>query len=430
MKQRKWNSLLTIFSVIGGFIGFVVGEWILDRWEGAMHETLLMGLYFGQFALFVGIGCLAAEIISPKLNGNNWRLHYAGDGWKLLVPGTLVLLFVAGVLFQFIYGLSLGKRDVPQDYVLLLDKSESMLQTDPDRQSVRAAQSLIGKMDGKKRAALFTFNEQTEQVFPLTQLSGAGVKNELSAKLEAAYAPNGQTDIGKALNAAMDHLQQQGRAGRNAAVILISDGYSDVDTAKVLAPYVQEHVRVHTIGIDSTQAEGRQLLQQIAANTGGNYYDAQSADRIADAFEQIYLLNHQRHLLNERTGAAASDGYHGLLRAVLITLLGTLLGLSLGIIFDNRYLAASFSIGGTVAGLLAGLIIESGVQGADYPSIYRLMADLILAFVLSVSTLLVAVRQETGGHSGFGRGRRSRVELEPQGRYGRRGGDQTGKRFR
>ncbi|TXK83838.1 VWA domain-containing protein [Paenibacillus sp. N3.4] len=429
MKQRKWNGLLTIFSLVGGCIGFFTGEWVLARWEGTMNETLLMGLYFGQFALIVGLCCLLAEMISPKLNGNNWRLRYASDGWKLLVPGTLVLLFAAGMLFQFVYGFSPGKNDKPQDYVLLLDMSESMNDTDPGKQSIQAAQSLIAKMDSRKRVALFTFNDETQPIFPLTQLISSGVKDELTSKLRATYEPHGGTDIGKALNAAMEHLKKVGRSGRSAAVILISDGYSDVDTAKVLAPYVQEQVRVHTIGIDSTQEEGRQLLQRIADETGGTYYDVQHADRITDAFNQIYSQEHHRHLMNERTGASSSDGYHGLLRVVLIMLVGTLLGLSLGIVFDNRYLASSFSIGGTVAGLLAGIIIETGIQGAAFPSLYRAIADLLLAFVLSLSTLIVAVHQDTNGHSGLNRGRRARTEKE-QSRFGSRGNGPVGKRFR
>lgn len=428
MKQRKWNALLTLFSIIGGLLGFFTGEIILNEWEGRMHETLLMGVYFGQLALFIGLFCLLAEMISPKLNGQSWRLRYAGDGWKLLIPATLVLLFVAGLLFQFVYGFSLGKK-ATQDYVLLLDMSESMKETDPGKQSIQAAQSLIRRMDNTKRAALFTFNEQTKPVFPLARLADAGVKDQLTAKLDAIEPPVGRTDIGKALNTVMDYLNKEGDPSRNVAVILISDGYSDVDYSRVLSPYIQKQVRVHTVGIVTSEEKGNAVLQRIANDTGGMFQDAERADRIAGAFEQIYERTNHRHLVNERFGALSSDGYYGLLRIALVMLIGTLVGLSLGIVFDNRYLAKSFAIGGTLAGMLAGIILETGLHGALHPSLYRACADLVLAAVLSLSTMIIAIQHDSGGHSGFRSSRRD-VAVQNKSRFGSRGDGPVGKRFR
>lgn len=428
MKQRKWNSLLTLFSVIGGLLGFFIGEIILNRWEGSMHETLLMGIYFGQLALWIGLFCLLAEMISPKLNGQSWRLRYAADGWKLLVPATLVLLLAAGALFQFVYGFSLGKK-APQDYVLLLDMSESMKETDPGKQSIQAAQSLIRRMDNTKRAALFTFNEQAKQVFPLTRVAGTGSREQLTAKLDSIEPPAGTTDIGKALSTVMDYLNKEGDPGRNVAIILISDGYSDVDYSRVLSPYIQKQIRVHTVGIVSTEEKGNAVLLRIANETGGMFQDVGRADRIAGAFEQIYDQTNHRHLVNERFDALSSDGAYGLLRIVLIMLIGTLIGLSLGIVFDNRFLAKSFTIGGTISGLLAGMILETGLHGASYSSLYRAYADVVLALVLSLSTLIVAVQSDSGGHSGFRSSRRD-AALPNKSRFGGRGDGPVGKRFR
>ncbi|NHN33010.1 vWA domain-containing protein [Paenibacillus agricola] len=399
--MRKWNGLLTVLSLVGGMIGFVIGEWILDRWSGIMHETLLMGIYFGQFALVVGICCLLAEIISPQLNGPSWRLRYARDGWKFLVPATLLLLFVAGVICQFIYGLQLGNSDKPRDYVLLIDMSESMKTSDPNNQSIEAARSLISKMDDGKRVAIFTFNEQTQLVVPLTPLKNSGAREQLAAQLSAIKAPIGQTDIGRALTMAMEHMTKERIPNQKAAVILISDGYSNVDLVKTLAPYQQEQTQVHTVGIDSTQREGNLLLQRIATETGGTYHDVKRVEGITDVFDQIYQNGQRWHLMNERAGIAAEDGYHGLLRVVLIVLIGAVLGISLGIVFDNRYLAKCFSIGGAIGGLIAGIVLETGLQGAVEPFIVRALADAALAFVLSLSTLIIAVGGQGGGTGGF-----------------------------
>lgn len=64
MSQRKLSLLMIVCSLIGGAIGFVVGEVILSQLSAELPQWLLMGLYFGQFALFVGLMCLVAEMIS------------------------------------------------------------------------------------------------------------------------------------------------------------------------------------------------------------------------------------------------------------------------------------------------------------------------------------------------------------------------------
>lgn len=425
--MRKWNGLLTIFSLISGIIGCIIGEFILDRWTGEIHETLLMGIYFGQFAVVVGLGCLLAEIISPQLNGKSWRLRYANEGWKFLVPATLLLLFAGGVLFQWVYGLQLGNNDKPQDYVLLIDMSESMKTSDPQKQSIQAAQALINKMDDGKQVAVFTFNEQTQLIAPLTKLKDPTARTQLKDKLSAIGAPIGRTDIGKALNTAMEHLTKERLGNRKASVILISDGYSNMDEIKILTPYQQQRTQIHTVGIDSTQVEGNQLLQRIAAQTGGTFHDVKRVEGVANAFDQIYQYGQRWHLMNEREGAAA-DGYHGWLRVILIIMIGALLGLSLGIVFDNRFLAVCFIIGGALGGLIAGGILETGLQGSVKPFIIRAFADVALALVLSLSTVIIAVGGSDGSSSGRNEFRKTAVEHPIRGE--RQGSETIRKQFR
>ncbi|KPV61136.1 hypothetical protein QJ48_01580 [Paenibacillus sp. A3] len=432
MKRRKWNPLLTGLSIVGGFLGFIAGEMMLSRWEGTLHETVLMGLYFGVFALIVGLCCLLAEILSPQLNGKNWRLRYASDGWKLLVPGTLLLLFAAGALFQWAYGLYFdsAKSGRPQDYVLILDTSESMKQNDPNKQSLQAVKSLVGQMDSNKMVGVLTFNDSVTWVQRLTQLSSETAKSQVLAQIDAIPAPTGGTDIAQALTQAIDHMQKESQ--RKGAVILISDGYSDVDVDRVVQPYNLENITIHTIGMKQPNEEGSRLLQRIAEATGGTFQEVKQAELVTDAFRNIYVKDHHFHLVNERQGQMHGSGWHAALRVVLILLIGALLGLSLGIVFDNRFLARSFALGGTVAGLLAGLTLEYGLP-SEYSSAVRAMADLILAVVLSLSTLLFAVHESTGANAGLRRGRPRELYAGPDGessRYGGRDGSRTGKRFR
>src|SRR5207245_90455 len=99
-------------------------------------------------------------------------------------------------------------------------------------------------------------------------------------------------------------------------------------------------------------------LQTIATETAGTYYNVENANQLSDVFNKIYLLNQQdRHLVGPRVGVEQDSTLYAVLRVLFLTAIGTLIGLSLGIIFDNTYLARSFSIGGGVAGFFAGFIL-------------------------------------------------------------------------
>ncbi|MBW7460262.1 VWA domain-containing protein, partial [Paenibacillus sepulcri] len=71
--QRKINMLLLLFSIIGGAIGFAFGEVILGGLLESWPRFIVIGLYFGVLALCIGLACLLAEMIAPRLNGSSWR---------------------------------------------------------------------------------------------------------------------------------------------------------------------------------------------------------------------------------------------------------------------------------------------------------------------------------------------------------------------
>lgn len=412
MYQRKANALLIALSAIGGLAGFVCGETVLAAWEDRMPNALLMGVYFGQLALFVGLMCLVAELISPALNGKGWRLRYAKDGWKLLVPATLLLLFVGGTAVQLLYGLYIGRHRPPQNIVVAIDVSESMSTTDPNRESFRAAKELVQSLDGGKRIALLTFNNEAGLLQPLAAVSDRAAKDAITAKLDGFGPPSGGTNIEAALAESMKQIESAGTNARASMVILISDGYSDVDLNRALSPYTDKGVAVNTVGVNAQNPQDRQgneLLRQIAQATGGAYQSVEDVRLLSEVFDQIYRANQGWHLVGERTGAAADSAYYAAVRVLGLIVVGLLMGLSLGILFDNRFLARSFSVGGAIAGLLAGLIVEQGfkVDAFDPPAI-RAAADVVLAVVLSVSTLLVPFKENRSAEAGTGLYRRSR----------------------
>lgn len=388
--QRKINLLLLLFSLLGGGVAFVLGELLLDRRPYDLPSIVLVGIYFAIVALCVGIGCLVAETISPKLNGQSWKQRYLSLSWKLF-PLMVALLLGVGTLTEFVYELNFGGIKTVKNVVMVIDDSGSMLQSDPDNSRYAAARSLVQQLDEDNKVAVVTFSHEASVVQPLISLSKAANREKVSEVISSLVTTEGGTNISGALTEAMKVINEDG-ADRGAMVILLSDGVSQFDTSTELTEFVGRGIEVNTIGLALDDPSGSYLLQDIASVTGGQYYDVADANRLGEVFQQIYDRLGDRTLLTERSDATADSPYYAVVRILALILIGTALGLGLGIVFDNRHLAKSFSIGGALSGLAAGLILEFGLSGNTVTDpMIRLLAVLVLVAILTLFTYVVPV---------------------------------------
>ncbi|KGE19261.1 vWA domain-containing protein [Paenibacillus wynnii] len=389
--QRKINLLLLFFSLIGGGIAFVIGEILLTRWLDEIPSILLVGLYFAVVGLGVGLGCLIAEMVSPRLNGASWKQRYLGLSWKLL-PIMLVLLFGVGAVTEFVYELNFGGAKPVKDVVLVIDDSGSMMQSDPNNSRYTAAQALVKRMDKDNQVAVLTFSDVASVAQPMTSLANPADIDRVTSAIASLQTTEGGTNISGALSEAMSVINGDEAADRGAMVILLSDGFSEFDTSRELQNYLDRGVKVNTIGLGLDDPSGSYLLQDIATTTGGQYYDVTDANLLGDVFQQIYERLGDRTLLTERTDVTADSPYYAAVRILSLLIIGAALGLGLGIMFDNRYLAKSFGLGGAVSGLIAGLILEFGLSGHSFLNgIIRLIAVLILAGIIALFTVVVPI---------------------------------------
>ncbi|HHX59207.1 MAG TPA: VWA domain-containing protein [Epulopiscium sp.] len=390
MGKGKINILLVFFSLIGTVVGFLVGEWLLYKLGGNIPGPLLMGLYFGQLSFFIGIMCLIAEIISPIINGVNWKVEYRNNSWLHLVPATFVMLFVSGALFQFIYQLDYNGPKKPNDVMIVMDISGSMFQTDPNNDRLNAANDFIDHMKKNQRVGVIAFDDQSYVIQPMVYLKDDGVKAEVKEKIMGLAEPMGGTEIAGALNAAMQHIQETAEKGRKAMVILLSDGYSYVDLDGTLSPYKQEEIVIYTIGMadpSDASGEGIELLRQIANSAGGEFYNVEESIDVTNVMKEIYSKDNPRWLVGKRQGVAADSLLYKMLRILFLGGIGTLIGLSVGIIFDNRYLAKAYIVGGAFSGLISGMILEIFMN--------RFLAVFCLGTLFTVFSLFAKMKQKS-----------------------------------
>ena len=413
---KRVSMLMFVLSLVGGIIGFIVGEIIISKLIYVLPESLLIGLYFGQLAFFVGIMCLIAEIISPKLNGTLWRRMYVGSSWKFLVPCTLVMVFLLGTVLQFIYGVDISGAKKINDVVMLIDTSSSMVNTDPQNKRFEAVRSLMDKMALDNRVSIFVFNDNVINVQQMANVTDA-LKIETEDKLKAYSIASGRTNIKGALEDAMTHIMQNTLQDRAAMVILLSDGGDNYNLENSFAdnikPYKDGDIPIFTVGMEGNDYN---LLRKLSQNTGGKYYSLDNAEGLDNVFTRIYMEKDLRLLVGQRNGRTSSSIIYAIMRILFLTIIGAAVGFSVGLLLDNRYIAKGFAIGGIVSGIIAGLILEIGYSFApQLEYILRFTAAIVLSCLFTLFTMFIVQGENNNLNRGSYRGDVSKINLNGSG---------------
>ena len=227
----------------------------------------------------------------------------------LFLAGLTVLIVAAsrprwGIREQMVY-----KRG--RDVVIALDVSRSMLASDVYPNRLERAKvdlmDLIDDLDGD-RAALLAFRHKAVLLCPLTT-DYAYLRQALDT-VDIDSAPRGETDIGDALNKALDAFETQDSSHK--AIILISDGEDLTGGALEAAEQAGERgIPVFTVGLGNPRGaripheehagqfarfKGTEIvtkldnetLDRIARASGGAYVPVATASTASTTLGELY----------------------------------------------------------------------------------------------------------------------------------------------
>ncbi len=221
-----------------------------------------------------------------------------------LVLGGLVLLVVAAARPQWGKSQEVKVRR-SRNLVVALDVSNSMLVRDvrPNRLE-RAKADLSDLIDSLEddRCALVAFRRTGVQICPLT--TDHGFLHGALNRIDGDSAPVGETDLGSAINAALDALDPA--ADDHNAIIIISDGGDLRGKALESAAISKERgVPIFTVGIGDPRHETEipgvlfqnkpvkvkleeEPLKAIAEASGGRYVPLATAGTAETTLGAIY----------------------------------------------------------------------------------------------------------------------------------------------
>ncbi|MER3442755.1 MAG: hypothetical protein C4333_00950 [Meiothermus sp.] len=223
------------------------------------------------------------------------------SAWKRHLGAGLYLLALAlGVVALARPQASVLMPDNLAGVVLTIDISLSMRATDiePSRLEAAktAAQTFVKALPPGAKVALVSFAGYASTVVPLTT-DHARVLEQIDS-LELAR----RTAIGEGLRESLSQfpLDEAGKPLGPSTVVLLSDGRNNwgVEPFEVVEEAKAMGVVVHTIGLGRRQSEedwisnnwmafDEETLRAIAEATGGEYYAAESAQALMDAYRKL-----------------------------------------------------------------------------------------------------------------------------------------------
>ena len=172
------------------------------------------------------------------------------------------------------------------DLAFVLDESGSMQWNDPQGLRRVAASEVVRRLaeiSEFDRVAVVSFQSFSRTRIGLTPLTTSFGVDAVIAAINAVGASGG-TNIGAGVSRGIDELVRDAPAGRPRVMVLMTDGvgsYNDAITQRA----VDEGIVIYTVGLGFDLDE--ELLQRIAAATGGRYLSAPSAEDLLAAFDEI-----------------------------------------------------------------------------------------------------------------------------------------------
>ncbi|MFO0927371.1 MAG: VWA domain-containing protein [Gemmataceae bacterium] len=235
------------------------------------------------------------------------------DGVDMNSKATLAAAIKAAVAGETpVYTVGIGEpgKNDPVTTVLVLDRSGSM-------EGRADSEDAGSKMDALKTAAkrfvelmrptaattLLPFSSEIDRPEPFTT-DRAALKERIDA-----LTPNGGTLLYDATLAGIETLVASGVKGRRA-VIALTDGRDEAPGSRHTDDNVIERAKeagipLYMLGLGAQADINERVMQQMARQTGGEYYHAGSQQRLLEVFESLSIQLHDDGIDEESLAALA-----------------------------------------------------------------------------------------------------------------------------
>ncbi|HSR03118.1 MAG TPA: vWA domain-containing protein, partial [Proteiniclasticum sp.] len=194
---------------------------------------------------------------------------------------------------------------------LIIDKSGSMIDTDPNLMRETSANILIDLLSPEDYLGIISFSAEAQELHPMSGVGETG-KDALKSKVTGNLAAQGDTDYLKAFDLAFRQMESIEDDNINKVIIFLTDGDPDPDAARRDEPGFMEGYMdsfwlkikeiglagytVHTVGLGTINTE---VMDRLALETTGTSNEYSEPSDVAVAFFNIInQLKNRNEFLN------------------------------------------------------------------------------------------------------------------------------------
>ena len=217
----------------------------------------------------------------------------------LLTAFALLLMSLAG-------SITAAAVDTPNanrmNVVFVMDESGSMSKTDADSLRYDAMDLFLGlATESGNYMGAVAFDDDIILKRDIAGIEGLNDKTALSREVRSASS-RGDTNIGKAIETATQMLQESGNPALPSAIILLSDGNTDLggNDARLQESYASRDnaievarangYKIYSVCLNTNGDADPAELQEISAATGGTSVEVKSAEDLKEVFSQFYNI--------------------------------------------------------------------------------------------------------------------------------------------
>lgn len=165
--------------------------------------------------------------------------------------------------------------------VFVIDDSGSMSGNDPDRLRSQSVAVGLDQVPDGSLAGATRFSDGSSELFPVGTVD-ASTRPDMKSAADTIFS-SGSTDFEAAFLGAQRQLGSMSTADKTA-VIFLSDGRPNTELFTSDQPIGQAGTPIYTISLGSAN---RTIMADIAARSGGQTFDAQSAGDLQSIFARI-----------------------------------------------------------------------------------------------------------------------------------------------
>lgn len=217
----------------------------------------------------------------------------------LLTAFALLLMSLAGSITAFAVDTPNANR---MNVVFVMDESGSMSKTDAESLRYDAMDLFLGlATESGNYMGAVAFDDDIILKRDIAGIEGLNDKTALSRDVRSVSS-RGDTNIGKAIEAATQMLQESGNPALPSAIILLSDGNTDLggNDARLQESYASRDnaieaarangYKIYSVCLNTNGDADPAELQEISAATGGTSVEVKSADDLKEVFSQFYNI--------------------------------------------------------------------------------------------------------------------------------------------